>query len=83
MFHAAGWTYPWAITAAFAAQVSRNAGVRDCHLTPLADHAPNRQYLPNLVSLPEFRRKPLLRCAYRTGETSPSQRPRTRKLSKL
>lgn len=66
MFHAAGWTFPWAITFSFATQVtdlrlSQNIDSFD------EDHSADCRQWSNMETFPEFWSNALLWCANSSG----------------
>ena len=87
MFHASGWTFPWAITFAAAAQVGsslcpshRNVGLTGCFTPSLANPAFHSfEGLPQICVVPahlepphQLRRDALLRGADSTGPSASS-----------
>ena len=70
MFHAAGWTFPWASTFAFSTQVPlHRLPHRTTHSSPTllpANHQ-DRQLSQHLETLPPLRRNALLRRSHRSN----------------
>lgn len=74
MFHACGWTYPWAITFAFSTQVRElvlfvaSSSIDSLEVPHSIDHATSGESRPDLESSAPFGSNALLRCAYCRGK---------------
>lgn len=73
MFHAAGWTFPWAITCAFATQASISMDIFGAEsawlIVTSLDNAQNGRLLSHLETLPSFEGHSLLWRTHGSGMT--------------